>query len=207
MDCRRRSRQNRTSPEISWLDKNDDNKISRRGFLKNGLWYAGLLGIGGGLGLVAGNAEGRTVWQIDPDKCIACDKCASECVLGPSASKCVHAHAICGYCKLCTGFFEPEPNALNTGAENQLCPTGAIKRTFVEDPYYEYVIDEKLCVGCALCVKGCTSFGNGSLFMQVRHDRCVNCNQCAIATACPADAFVRVPADQPYLLKTREREA
>lgn len=182
------------------------NRIGRRDLLKNGLWYAGVLGIGGALGLTVGNAEERTVWQIDPDKCINCDKCASECVIGPSAVKCVHAHAMCGYCKLCTGFFEPEPNALNTGAENQLCPTGAIKRTYVEDPYYEYVIDEKLCIGCALCAKGCNAFGNGSLFMQVRHDRCANCNQCAIATACPADAFVRVPATQPYLLKTRERK-
>ncbi len=112
---------------------------------------------------------------------------------------------MCGYCKLCTGFFEPDPNALNTGAENQLCPTGAIKRRFVEDPYYEYVIDEPLCIGCAICVKGCTAFGNGSLFMQVRHDRCVNCNECAIAMVCPADAFTRVPIGQPYLLKTKDQ--
>ena len=27
---------------------------------------------------------------------------------------------------------------------------------------------------------------------------CVNCNRCAIADACPSDAFVRVPADDPY---------
>lgn len=182
-----------------------DKKISRRDLLRNGLWYAGLLGIGGGLGLAAGKAATSTLWQIDPDKCIDCGNCASECVLGTSAVKCVHAYAMCGYCKLCTGFFEPEPNALNTGAENQQCPTGAIKRTFVEDPYYQYVIDEDLCIGCALCAKGCNSFGNGSLFMQVRHDRCVNCNQCAIATACPAQAFTRVPSSHPYLLKSKER--
>jgi electron transport complex protein RnfB len=47
----------------------------------------------------------------------------------------------------------------------------------------------------------CAQFGNGSLFLQVRHDRCVNCNQCAIAVVCPAGAFRRVPAAQPYLLK------
>ena len=47
-------------------------------------------------------------------------------------------------------------------------------------------------------------FGNGSLFLQVRHDRCLNCNECAIGRACPAQAFRRVPAEQPYLLKTRE---
>ncbi len=182
----------------------EHNKIDRRELLRSGVWYAGLVSIGGGLGSLAARTRERTLWQIDPDKCINCDKCASECVLSPSAAKCVHAFAMCGYCKLCTGFFEPAPNALNTGAENQLCPTGAIKRGFVEDPYYQYTIDEELCIGCALCAKGCNAFGNGSLFMQIRHDRCVNCNQCAIATACPAQAFVRVPADQPYLLKTRQ---
>jgi electron transport complex protein RnfB len=68
-------------------------------------------------------------------------------------------------------------------------------------PYYEYTIDEKLCNGCGKCVKGCNTFGNGSLFLQVRHDRCENCNECAIAVACPSGAFKRVPADKPYLLK------
>ena len=40
----------------------------------------------------------------------------------------------------------------------------------------------------------------------VRHDRCVNCNECAIAQVCPADAFVRLPASDPYILKTREEQ-
>ncbi len=93
---------------------------------------------------------------------------------------------------------------INTGAENQHCPTGAIKRAFVEDPYYEYTIDEELCIGCAVCVKGCAAFGNGSLFLQVRHDRCLNCNECSIAKGCPSQAYTRVPASQPYLLKNRE---
>jgi electron transport complex protein RnfB len=90
---------------------------------------------------------------------------------------------------------------VDSAAENQLCPTSAIVRTFVEDPYYEYTIDEDLCIGCGVCVKGCASFGNGSLYLQVKHDLCVNCNECAIARACPAHAFRRVPADQPYILK------
>ena len=91
---------------------------------------------------------------------------------------------------------------INTGAENELCPTGAIKRTFIEDPYYEYTIDESLCNGCGKCVKGCNAFGNGSLFLQVRHDRCVNCNECSIGVACPSGAYKRVSVDEPYLLKT-----
>ncbi|MDQ1255952.1 MAG: H+/Na+-translocating ferredoxin:NAD+ oxidoreductase subunit, partial [Candidatus Hydrogenedentes bacterium] len=53
------------------------------------------------------------------------------------------------------------------------------------------------------CVKGCGTFGNGSLYMQVKHDLCVYCNACAIARACPADAFRRIPARTAYLLKTR----
>jgi electron transport complex protein RnfB len=89
---------------------------------------------------------------------------------------------------------------LTTAAENQLCPTNAIKRRFIEDPFFEYTIDEPLCIGCGKCVKGCGAFGNGSLQLQVRHDRCVNCNQCSIASKCPADAFSRVPATKPYLV-------
>lgn len=154
------------------------------------------------IGVFAGKSSaGQTVWQLDPYKCISCGQCATNCVLEDSAVKCVHAYALCGYCELCTGFFAPDPPALNEGAENQLCPTGAIRRSFIEDPYHEYTIDELLCIGCGKCVKGCNAFGNGSLFLQVRHDRCVNCNECAIARFCPSQAFHRVPADQPYLLK------
>jgi hypothetical protein len=29
----------------------------------------------------------------------------------------------------------------------------------------------------------------------------VNCNECAIAAACPADAFIRLPTDHPYVIK------
>ena len=54
---------------------------------------------------------------------------------------------------------------LHTGAENQLCPTAAIKRTFIEDPYFQYDIEEQLCIGCAKCVEGCNTFGNGSLHL------------------------------------------
>lgn len=164
---------------------------------------AGLTGLGVMVGTLASRTSAQTtVWQIDPARCLRCDRCATSCVLPQSAVKCVHAHAICGYCKLCTGYFVPDPSGLNTGAENQLCPTAAIKRTFIEDPYFEYKIEETLCIGCARCVEGCNRFGNGSLFLQVRHDRCVNCNECSIAKVCPGDAFRRVQVEHPYLLKT-----
>ena len=183
----------------------DQPTITRRQMLDATVRGAALVGAGGMVGLMAARngKSDEVVWQIDPNKCIACDLCATECVLEVSAVKCVHAFAMCGYCELCTGYFPPEPNALETGAENQLCPTGAIQRTFVEDPYYEYHIDEPLCIGCGKCVMGCNAFGNGSLFMQVRHDRCLNCNECAISVACPVNAFVRAPTDQPYLLKDK----
>jgi len=185
---------------------NDTNaKMSRKELFKSLGRALGFIGLGGLAGLVSGRGRrDNLVWQLDPRKCIQCGNCATECVLELSAVKCVHAFSICGYCELCTAYFEPNPNALNTGAENQLCPTGAIQRRYIEDPYFEYTIDEPLCVGCGKCVKGCTMFGNGSLFLQVRHDRCVNCNECAIARSCPAQAYERVPAEQPYLLKGKE---
>ncbi len=184
------------------MNANSNPGLSRRQFLQGGLRTAALTGLGGLVGVVSWKATAGTwVWQLDPQKCLRCGQCATACVLEPSAVKCVHAFVMCGYCDLCTGYFEPDPFDRNTGAENQLCPTGAIQRAFVEEPYYEYKIDEKLCIGCAKCVEGCNRFGNGSLYLQVRHDRCLNCNECSIARVCPADAFRRVPIGQPYLSK------
>jgi Na+-translocating ferredoxin:NAD+ oxidoreductase subunit B len=180
--------------------------MKRRDFLKKGFFatlFAATAGIGG-LSFFRSRPS-NTVWQIDPDKCTQCGQCATKCVLTPSAVKCVHAYSVCGYCQLCSGFFLPNTTVLTTAAENQLCPTAAIKRTFIEDPYYQYVIDEPLCIGCAKCVAGCGAFGNGSLFLQIRHDRCVNCNDCSIARQCPARAIRRVSLETPYLLKGTRR--
>jgi len=143
----------------------------------------------------------RMVWQLDPAKCIQCGRCATNCVLTQSAVKCIHRFEMCGYCKLCFGFFQPGTPRLTSAAENQTCPTGAIKRKLIASPFYEYTIEQDLCVGCGRCVKTCGAFGNGSLVLQVCHDRCVNCNECSIARNCPAGAYTRVPADQPYLFK------
>ena len=182
--------------------------MRRRDFVGKFLRRAAALAMGGALAAFARRpAAASTVWQIDPWKCRQCGRCATACVLEQSAVKCVHSFDMCGYCRLCTGYFEPQPNMLTTAAENQLCPTGAIIRTFIEDPYYEYTISEPLCVGCAKCVRGCTMFGNGSLHLQIRHDRCVNCNECAISVACPAGAIRRVPAGEPYQFKSRKESA
>lgn len=181
---------------------NSSKDTNRRSLLKDGLRSLGLLCIGGFTGHLLGRSQTqRYFWQIDPTLCTMCGNCATHCVLEESAVKCVQAYSMCGYCKLCTGFFDPSPHALNTGAENQICPTGAIIRTFIEDPYFEYRIDESLCTGCGKCVKWCKAFGNGSLYLQIRHDRCVNCNECSISTVCPSKAFQRVTGERPYLLK------
>jgi electron transport complex protein RnfB len=183
----------------------DSNKRTRRGFLKSvtrGGCIAAAVGAAGYLSAKSGKPA--MVWQLDPEKCVACGNCATYCVLEESAVKCVHTYALCGYCDLCTGYFPADIKKLNTGGENQLCPTGAIKRTFVEDPYFEYTIDESLCIGCGKCVKGCNAFGNGSLYLQVSHDLCLNCNECSIAVACPSQAYKRVPLEAPYILKENE---
>ena len=112
---------------------------------------------------------------------------------------------MCGYCDLCGGYLRQGVKTISTGAENQLCPTGAITRKFVEEPYFEYTINKELCDGCAKCVKGCADFGNGSLYMQISHDLCVNCNDCSIARNCPSDAVIRISANEEYLQKDKKQ--
>ena len=145
--------------------------------------------------------EADYFWQIDPEKCTFCGGCEKECVLPVSAVKCVHAVKMCGYCDLCGGYYRTNVKELNTAAENLSCPTGAIKRKFVEEPYFEYTIDEDLCNACGKCAKGCNDFGNGSLYLQIKQDLCKNCNECQIAKNCPAGAIRKVPMSKAYNLK------
>jgi Na+-translocating ferredoxin:NAD+ oxidoreductase subunit B len=180
-------------------------QLSRIEFFKAGLGRLATLALGfvGGFAIF-GSQRKNTVWQIDPSKCVHCEKCATSCVLQPSAVKCVQSYPICGYCRLCFGYFQPNAPELTSAAENQICPTDAIERVFIEDPYWEYNIEEDKCIGCAVCVKACEMFGNASFYLQVRHDRCVNCNDCSIARQCPADAWERVPVGEPYKLKHKQ---
>jgi len=184
------------------MNPTPDAPSSRRDFLRGGIRIGAMTALGTLGGVLATKSTAQTYrWQIDPQKCVHCGYCATECVLEQSAVRCVQDYSICGYCDLCTGYFEAQPVALNTGAENQLCPTGAIIRRFIEEPYFEYSINEELCIGCAKCVKGCQLFGNGSFYLQVRHDRCVNCNDCSIARICPTEAFRRLPVKKPNIGK------
>jgi electron transport complex protein RnfB len=182
--------------------------IDRRSFLQTGLRAGAAVGLVATAGATALklNADDN-VWQLDPKKCISCGLCETECVVNPSAVKCVHSYGVCGYCNLCFGFLQPNATEQSTAAENQMCPTSAIGRRLVEGPYYEYTIDESLCIGCSKCVKGCTTFGNGSMHLQIRHNVCVNCNECTISRACPTRAFQRLPAKTPYIPKAQGETA
>ena len=208
----RRRRPNGAPPERQPMtDPKPPEAMNRREFLRVSLRCAASVGAGAAAGaFIAAGGRGNTVWQIDPAKCIQCGNCATYCVLSPSAVKVVHSFHTCGYCERCFGYFQTQATDYPPGrpgqpapaaAEAQLCPTGAIRRRCIEPERYEYSIDEDLCIACGKCVKGCNAFGNGAFSLQVVHDRCVNCNECAIAAACPGQAFVRLPAERPYLLK------
>ena len=185
-------------------NENKSSPIARRKFLRTlGSAVAGgaILAATGGLAQKVKGKEAPLIWQIDPYKCTQCGRCETHCVLPVSAVKCFHAYKVCGYCDLCGGYYRTNVKELNTAAENLMCPTGAIERKFIEDPYFEFSIDEKLCNGCGKCVKGCTSFGNGSLYLQVKRELCKNCNECKIATVCAANAISRIPLAVAYNLK------
>ena len=189
-------------------DSHNENSASpirtRRSFVADGLRILGVGAVLGTSGLLAmKRPSGEMVWQIDPQKCVACGKCTDACVLDVSAVRCFHNIDMCGYCKQCFGFFDPNFVQLNSSAENQMCPTNALKRKFIhQDPYHEYTVDRDLCIGCGKCVDGCNRFGNGSLFLQIDHSLCVECNECAIARECPSQAISRVPRGEAYVMKT-----
>ena len=189
------------------MDHKQTNKSpeSRRKFLRTcGTMIAGssLLAVTGALTPRAFSRETDYFWQIDPTKCTFCGRCETNCVLPVSAVKCVHAVKVCGYCDLCGGYYRANVKELNTAAENLMCPTGAIARKFIEEPYFEYAIDEALCNGCGKCAEGCNAFGNGSLYLQIKQELCTGCNECSIRKVCPSDAIHRVTLTKAYDLKT-----
>jgi electron transport complex protein RnfB len=189
----------------------DKDKPSRREVLGHAVRGAALVGMGGGIAYLARKSGREGVWTINLNACInsdvarhgveVCDRCATECVLALSAVRAVNDHAKCGRCYICPAYFDIQSAMGPDGLPSQkLCPRDAIERKVIgwvdeEDPannYYEYVIDEKRCNGCGKCVMGCKEpNGLSSIRLEVRHDLCVDCNQCAIAVACPDDAYER----------------
>jgi Na+-translocating ferredoxin:NAD+ oxidoreductase subunit B len=177
-------------------------KSSRRQFMDRSFRIVGLAGIGGAAAVLARRAASNTVFQVDPSLCVACDLCRTSCVLSHSAVKAVNEFTKCGYCQLCPAYYDvtsqPDEMGLPTG---KVCPRDALKRRVVgkideEDPnnnYYEYTIDESLCDGCGKCIKACKPpAGNGALRLEVRYNRCLECDSCSIQIACPESAIVRI---------------
>jgi electron transport complex protein RnfB len=177
-------------------------RTTRRQFMDRAGRALGFVTIGGAAGLLAKRASADAVYQVDPNKCTSCDLCRTSCVLPLSAVKAVNDFKRCGYCQLCPAYMDvtSQPDAMGVPT-GRVCPQDALKRRVVgfEDPddpnnnYYEYTVDETRCDGCGKCVKACLPpAGNGSLRLEIRYDRCVECNECAILLACPDKAIVRL---------------
>jgi len=184
---------------------------TRRQFIDTTCRVVGLTALGGAAALLGQRTSAHALYQVDPIKCAACDLCRTSCVLSLSAVKAVNEFSKCGYCRLCPAYMDvnsqPDETGMPTG---KVCPQDALKRRVVgredqDDPnnnYYEYTVDEKECTGCGKCIKACKPpFGNGSLRLEIRYDRCVTCNECSILIACPEAAIVRVltPGLSPIL--------
>lgn len=188
-------------------------KHTRREVLGHAVRGATLVGIGGLAAYLVRKASAEGVWIIDWEKCVnsrlgavdvaICDKCATECVLPLSAVRAVNDYARCGRCYICPAYFDIKSAIDGNGLPAQkLCPRDAIRREPIgyvdpDDPannFYEYIIDETLCNGCGKCVMGCKEpAGLGSIRLEVRYDACLDCNRCAIAIACPDEAYDRQP--------------
>jgi electron transport complex protein RnfB len=186
---------------------------SRRDILGHAVRGAALLGLGGAAVFLARRSDREGAWQLDIDVCInskrgahpkdACLDCSRSCVLPLSAVRAINDHARCGRCYICPAYFDISSAINPDGLPSQkLCPRDAIKRQPIgdidpQDPannYYEYVIDETRCNGCGRCVLACKEpAGLSSLRLEVRYNRCVDCNHCSIARACPYDAYERKP--------------
>ena len=84
------------------------NSVNRLEFFKQGLGRIASMALGLVSGFTLFGSQGKnTVWQINPMKCVHCEHCATSCVLTPSAVKCVQSYPMCGYCRLCFGYFQP----------------------------------------------------------------------------------------------------
>ena len=146
-------------------------------------------------------AQGRRfAWQIDPEKCLYCGLCETRCVRKPSAAKALNDQKKCSNCVVCYGHISDskiDSDKIDTEGE-RVCPYDAVERENFSggvDGMYLYSNNPKKCVGCAKCVKRCNEHGTKSMFLVIRPDLCLGCNECAIAVACPHDAIERIPRE------------
>ncbi len=176
--------------------------MDRRNFIKKGIEALGVMTVAsiGGIALTR-SVNGETVWQIDPEKCSLCGKCATLCVLNPSAVKCVIDYKLCEGKKDNPAYFKRGVKEFVDNPENRVCPSGALKRKKINDNYYEYSVDESLCIGCGKCGLQSRKKGTGAMYLQIKHNKCVHCNECAIDVGCPEHAIKRISSKQAYLLK------
>ena len=188
---------------------------TRREMLGTAARGAALVGLGGTAALLSLKSFKTYAWAVDATACInsklgetgveVCELCATECVLTLSAVRAVNTFADCGRCYICPAYYEITSAVGPDGLPGEkVCPRDAIKREAIgwidpDDPannFYEYTIDENLCNGCGRCVMECKEpAGLGSIVLEVRHNVCLDCNRCSIATACPEDAYDRLSAE------------
>lgn len=195
--------------------------VSRRTVLDKAVRGIALAGIGTTAAYLVKKAEGQVFWQVDAARCInsrldavgaeVCELCTKECVVSQSAVRAVNEFSKCGRCYICPAYYNVKSAVDKSGLPSEkLCPRDAIARKPIgyvdpSDPannFYEYIIDEEKCDGCGRCVMGCKEpAGLGSIRLVVRRNLCVDCNMCAISTACPKDAltqtFVNRAIDPP----------
>jgi len=186
-----------------------DKSVSRRSFMRMG----GRVAAGGVLGGVAWRILAGTdpeyeidqpgvryAWQIDPDKCSSCGLCETACVRKPSAVKAVNDQKKCSYCVVCYGHITNkniDSDQIESKGE-RVCPVDAVKRRNYSggnDGYFTYKIDHSLCTGCGKCSSSCDEHGSQSMFLLIRPDLCLGCNECNIALHCPDQAISRIPLE------------
>jgi electron transport complex protein RnfB len=146
-------------------------------------------------------AQGRRfAWQIDPEKCQYCGLCATACVRRPSAVKALNDQKKCSNCVVCYGHITDthiESKKIDTEG-TRVCPHNAVVRENFSggaDGMFLYSQNPAGCVACGACVKRCNEHGTKSMFLAIRPDLCLGCNECAIAVACPHDAIERIPRE------------